>query len=162
MRDMTVLKTGILFTLSVSLVLSQAPTMTVEGAEGKSVVLTAADISNLPQKTFSATDHGKTDNFEGVLLTDVLAKVETPTGEKYHGTAASYFVVVEASDGYRAVFAWAELDPSFNNRPVYVATKRDGKPLSAKEGPYETVVTGEKRNARWVHGVVAVRIKRAN
>jgi hypothetical protein len=30
--------------------------------------------------------------FEGVLLTDVLAKVDLPLGEKFHSTGASYYI----------------------------------------------------------------------
>jgi hypothetical protein len=59
-------------------------------------------------------------------------------------------MVVEAKDGYRATFAWAELDSSFMDKSVYVVTKRDGKPLSDKDGPFQLLVPGEKRSARWV------------
>ena len=97
--------------------------------------------------------------FEGVLLTDLLAKVATPTGDVFHSTAASYYLVAEGRDGYRAVFAWAELDPSFMDKAVYVVTKRDGKPLSENEGPFELVVPGEKRNARWVRQLSSLRVR---
>jgi hypothetical protein len=129
---------------------------------GKSVVVTAADMSKLPQKTIKATDHGSPATFEGVLVTDVLAKADLPTGEKFHSTAASYYVMVEAKDGYRAVFAWAELDSSFMDKAVYVVTKRDEKALSEKDGPFQLVVPGEKRGARWVRQVTALKIRQAN
>ena len=48
------------------------------------------------------TDHGTPAAFEGVLLTDVLAEIDLSTGEKYHSTAAAYYLLVEAKDGYRA------------------------------------------------------------
>ncbi len=35
---------------------------------------------------------------------------------------------------------------------------RDGKPLGAREGPYQIVVPGEKKHARWVRQVVGLRI----
>ena len=54
-----------------------------------------------------ASDHGTPAAFEGVLLTYVLAKVDLPVGEKFHSTGA-FYMVVEAKDGYRAVFAWSE------------------------------------------------------
>jgi hypothetical protein len=57
-------------------------------------------------------------------LTDVLAKVDLPTGEKSHSTTASYYLLVEARDGYRAVFAWAEVDATFMDKAVYVVTRR--------------------------------------
>jgi hypothetical protein len=47
---------------------------------------------------------------------------------------SSYQMLVEANanDGYRATFAWAELDSTFMDKAVYVVTKRDGKLLSEK------------------------------
>jgi hypothetical protein len=74
----------------------------------------------------------------------------------------SYYLVVEARDGYRAVFAWAELDPGFMDKSVYVATMRDGKPLSDRDGPFELVVPGEKRLGRSVRQLTALRIRQAN
>jgi hypothetical protein len=149
--------------LFASIAVCQGPaTLMVQGAGGKSVTLSAADIANLPQQVVKTTDHGAPATFEGVLLTDVLAKVDLPTGEKFHHTAASYYLAVEAKDGYRAVFAWAELDSSFMDKPVYLVTKRDGKPLAEKDGPFQLVAPGEKRGARWVRRVTALRIKQAD
>jgi len=55
------------------------------------------------------------------------------------------YVVVEAADGYRATFALAELDPTFTDRVILLADRRDGKPLSAQSGPLQIVVPGEKK-----------------
>jgi hypothetical protein len=71
-------------------------------------------------------------------------------------------MLVEAKDGYRATFAWAELDSTFMDKAVYVVTNRDGKLLSEKDGPFQLVVPGEKRSARWVRQVPALRIRQAN
>ena len=153
---------GCLF-LFVSVALCQVPpALTVQGAGGTSATLTAADIGKLPQHTVQVTDHGKPATFEGVLLTDVLGRVDMPSGEKFHKTAASYYLLVEAKDGYRAVFAWAELDSTFTDKAVYMVTKRDGNPLSDKDGPFQLVAPGEKRGARWVRQVTALRIRQAN
>jgi hypothetical protein len=129
---------------------------------GKTVTLSPADLAAMPQQTIKATDHGTAVTFEGVRLSDVLAKVDIPAGEKFHSTAASYYLVVAARDGYKAVFGWAELDPSFMDKPVYLAVKRDGKPLPEKDGPFQLIAPGEKRGARWVRQVTALTIKQAN
>jgi len=151
------------FGLLVSVALCQVPaTLVVQGTGGTTVALSASDLSKLPQQTVQVTDHGTPATFESVLLTDVLAKVDLPVGEKFHSTAASYYLLVEAKDGYRATFAWAELDSTFADKAVYVVTKRDGKPLSEKEGPFRLVAPGEKRAARWVRQVTALRIRHAN
>lgn len=118
-----------------------------------------SELALLQQRTIRAIDHGTPVAFQGVLLTDVLANVATPTGEKFHSTAASYYLVAEGRDGYRAVFAWTELDPSFQDKAVYVVTKRNGKPLSDDDGPFELVVPGEKGNARWVRQLSALRVE---
>jgi hypothetical protein len=87
-----------------------SPAITVTGVDDKSIMPSLSDLSKLPQHTVTAADHGATASFEGVLLADVLAKVALPTGEKFHHTSASYYLLVKARDGYQAVFAWAELD----------------------------------------------------
>src|ERR1035441_1957866 len=160
--SMTVIKVIGVLAVFVSVALCQAPaTLAVQGIGSTSATLSVSDLSKLPQQTVKVTDHGTPTTFEGVLLTDVLAKVDLPLGEKFHSTGASYYMVVEAKDGYRATFAWAELDSTFMNRAVYVVTKRDGKPLSEKDGPFQLVVPGEKRSARWVRQVTALKIKQA-
>jgi hypothetical protein len=149
--------------LLTSIALCQAPAgLTVQGIGGAPITLTAADIAGLPQHTVQVKDHDVQATFEGVLLTDVLAKVDRPAGEKFHKSVASYYLQVEARDGYRAVFAWAELDPSFMDKAVYVITKRDGKALAEADGPFRLVAPGEKRGARWVRQVTALRIRKAN
>ena len=54
-----------------------------------------------------------------------------------------------ATDGYRAVFALPGLDHAYTDRIVILADRRDGKPLTEKEGPLRIVVADEKREARW-------------
>lgn len=74
----------------------------------------------------------------------------------------SLYLLVEAADGYRVVFALPELDAAFTDRKVYLATRRDGKALTDKEGPFRIVVPDDKRPARWVRQVTALRIRQAN
>jgi hypothetical protein len=149
--------------LSLLALLAQAadPTLLIQGLDNTTVTLTAADIAALPAQTIQTQDHGKPASFEGVPLSELLRKVQLPLGEKYHSTAASYYLQVEAADGYRAVYAWAELDPSFLDKPLFLVTRRDGKPLPANAGPYQLVAPGEKRGARWVRQVTALRVRRA-
>ena len=45
------------------------------------------------------------------------------------------------------------------DKSASVVTKRDGKPLSDKDGPFQLVVPGEKRGARWVRQVTALKIR---
>jgi hypothetical protein len=56
------------------------------------------------------------------------------------------------------VFALAEVDPAFAVRDIIIADKRDGKALDAKEGPLRIVAPGDKRAARWIRQVTALRL----
>jgi hypothetical protein len=122
------------FALLVSVAACQSPSLIADGADGKTLKVTMADLSKLPQHTINATEHKTPATFEGVLLSDLLAKVDVPSGEKLRGKLMAMYVIVEAADGYRAVFALPELDTGFTDRKVYLVTKRDGKALSEKEG----------------------------
>jgi hypothetical protein len=133
-------------------------TFSITGIDGADVPISAADLYKLPQQTVSTADHGVAVAFQGVLLADVLAKVAAPVGEAFRKTAASYYVVAEGADGYKAVFSWAEIDPSFSDRRMYIVTKRDGKPLVNDRGPFELIVPGEKRASRWVYQLTALKI----
>jgi hypothetical protein len=68
------------------------------------------------------------------------------------------YVIVEAADGYQALFALPELDPAFTDRVILLADHRDGQPLDARTGPFQIVVPGEKKHARWVRQVTGLRI----
>jgi hypothetical protein len=81
-------------------------------------------------------------------------------GEQLRGKNMALFLLVEAADGYRAVFALPEIDPAYTDRIILLADRRDGKALSATEGPLRIIVPDEKRHARWVRQVVGLKIVR--
>jgi len=139
----------------------QPAVISLQGLEGKPITVTAADLAKLPHHSIKASEHGTSATFDGVPLNDVLTLVNVPAGEKLRGKALAQYLLVEAADGYRVVFALPELDPAFTEQPVYLVTKRDGKPLSEKEGAFRIVVPAEKRPARWVRQVTALKIKQA-
>jgi DMSO/TMAO reductase YedYZ molybdopterin-dependent catalytic subunit len=123
---------------------------------------TAADLAKLPRATVTAKSHdGKDSSYEGIAISSILEKAGVPAGKELRGKAVSLYLVVEASDGYRAVFALPELDPAFTDRTIILADRRDGRPLGPREGPLQMIVPGEKRHSRWVRQVVALRIGRA-
>lgn len=62
---------------------------------------------------------------------------------------ASY-ILAEASDGYRVVFALAELDSDFQDSNVIVADMQDGAALGPNQGPLKLVAPHDKRPARWI------------
>jgi hypothetical protein len=128
----------------------------------KPLDLTAAQLAELPRIAVTARAHdGKESRYEGVALVEFLRKAGLPGGEDLRGEALARFLVVEAADGYRAVFAIPELDPAFTDRVVLLADRRDGRPLDAREGTFQVIVPGDKRHSRWVRQVVRLRVGRA-
>jgi Oxidoreductase molybdopterin binding domain len=98
--------------------------------------------------------------FEGVALLELLKRAGVPLGKDLRGDRMVTYVLVGIEDGYRVVFALPEIDPAFSDRLIHLADHRDQQPLSAKEGPLRLIVPGEKRQARWVHQVTPVTVRR--
>jgi len=113
------------------------------------LTLTAADLKELPRKTLKVENphDKKTEVYEGVPIQELLSRAGVPLGEKLRGAWMSACVVAEASDGYRVVFALAELDSGFQNSDVIIADTLDGAPLGDKEGPFKIVAPRDKRPA---------------
>jgi DMSO/TMAO reductase YedYZ molybdopterin-dependent catalytic subunit len=126
------------------------------------VVLHEADLATLSRQTVHIVDDkGAAVTYEGVPVAELLRRADAPLGKQLRGSRMKLYVVVEAADGYRAVFALAEFDPDFTDRVILLADRRDGHPLSSKEGPFRIVVPGEKRHARWVREVTALVVQEA-
>ena len=71
------------------------------------------------------------------------------------------YLLLEAQDGYQVLFTPPELDALFTDKVVLLADRRDGKPLSEKEGPLRIVVPEEKRQARWIRHVKSIAVRHA-
>ncbi|MBA2501463.1 MAG: molybdopterin-dependent oxidoreductase [Pyrinomonadaceae bacterium] len=141
---------------------AMAALLSISGEVERPLKLTAADLAKLPRRIVRAKAHdGKETVFEGVLLGEVLRLAGVKFGEGLRGKNLALYLVVEAADNYRAVFALPELDPAFTERIVLLADRRDDKPLSAAEGALRVVVPDEKRQARWVRQVTSLVIRRA-
>lgn len=139
-----------------------ASVLSVGGEVARPLKLNAADLAKLPRQTVSAKDHdGKSAVYEGVALVEVLRLAGVEFGEKLRGKNLALFLTVDAADGYRAVFALPELDPAFTDAVILLAERRDGKPLSEKEGQWQIIVPNEKRHGRWVRQVISLTISRA-
>jgi DMSO/TMAO reductase YedYZ molybdopterin-dependent catalytic subunit len=120
------------------------------------------DLATLPRREIRARDRDGTEaTFTGVALVDLLRLAGVPLGQELRGQHLATYLLIEAADGYRVVFALPELDPAFTDREVLLADRRDGQPLAAAEGPLRLVVPGEKRHARWIRQVLSCTIHRA-
>jgi hypothetical protein len=144
-----------MLTLLLFLAVASSPVVHLSGPSGDKQ-LTATQIAALPRTTVTISDHGTNATFEGTELANLLTMVGVPAGEKLRGKELTGYVMIEAADGYHALFALPEADPAFAERKIILADKRDGKPLSEKEGPFRIVVEREKRQARCVRQVTRI------
>jgi hypothetical protein len=120
------------------------------------LVLDAATWATLPRQKAQAMDHGTPATFEGVMLRHLLSLVKVPVGATLRGEALRLVVRIEAADGYEVIFALAELDAEFRDRPILLADVRDGKPLPASAGPFQIVAADEAKGGRWVRQVTRI------
>ena len=132
--------------------------ISVQNGSSATIQLKAADIAALPHQDTTIDDQGKTVKFTGVPLKVVLEKAGVTFGESLRGKQLARCLIVEAADGYRVVFALPELDPGFTDRVILLADQADGHALDNKQGPFRVIVPGEKRPARWVRQVTALRV----
>jgi len=135
-----------------------AQNLQVIGPDGHAVTLTAADLAKAPRVKVSVTDHDKPVAFEGITLSALLAAAGIPLSDKMKSPQLTQALLFEASDGYKVIFAMAEIDPAFATREIILADTRDGKPLDAKEGPFRVIARGDKRAARWIRQVSSIKI----
>ena len=136
--------------------------LSVSGEVERPVKLSAAEFGKLPRRSIRAKDHdGKDSEYEGTPLIEALKLAGVKFGEGLRGKNLALYLVVEASDGYRVVYALPELDPAYTDKVVMLVDKRDGKALDSKEGPLRLVVPDEKMHARWVRQVTGLVVKRA-
>jgi hypothetical protein len=123
-------------------------------------VISRGEIEALPRVEFDGAFHdGRPARFAGALLRDVLARAAAMPERMRSGDLTSY-AVIEAADGYRALFALAELDPAFRDTPPLLAYSQDDAPIRERFGPLQVIVPGDQRQARWVRQVECVRIGR--
>ena len=118
---------------------------------------TAATLAALPHTMVSVyNEHTKAnETYAGVPVIDLLTKLGVP--DKPRGKQFKIYLVVVGSDGYEVVYSLGEITPDVHDATVLVADSEDGKPI-ADDGPLKMVATGEKRPARWVRNVVAIRV----
>jgi hypothetical protein len=132
------------------------------GSDHPPVTFTPADFRALPHVTITV-HNGHTnasETYSGVPLDALLAKVNAPLGKELHGEAMTSYLLAAGSDGYSVVLSLAEVDPSFHQGQVLVVDTRNGQPLG-DYGPFQLIVSDDKRPARWVHNLVSITLQRA-
>jgi DMSO/TMAO reductase YedYZ molybdopterin-dependent catalytic subunit len=132
----------------------------ISGAVTTPLDLTTADLKGMPRRTLRVDNpHSKkTEVYEGVLVEDLLKKAGVPQGEQLRGQAMATYVLVEAADNYRVVFALEEFNSSFQDSEIIVADTMDGAPIPGALGPFRLVAPHEKRPARWVEMLKSITV----
>jgi hypothetical protein len=145
---------------------SQTPGTTVlriTGGSPNPLSLTAEAFATLARETVSTTDReGRSVTFEGVRLSTLLRTAKAPLGDQLRGPRLADYLLVTAADGYRVVLALPEVDEAFTDRVVLLADRRDGRPLSTREGPLMVVIPAERRHSRWIRQVLEIGVRRAD
>lgn len=118
---------------------------------------TQAALAALPHTTVTVyNEHARANqSYSGVPLMDLLARVGVPTDP--HGKQLRLYLEAVGSDGYIAVYSMAEVNPALHNATVIVADSLEGKPIAA-EGPFKLISTADRRPARWVRNLAAIRV----
>lgn len=133
-----------------------AQSLTVVAPGGKTKVLTASDLADLPRAEVKVTLETGAKTYEGPVLTYVLRAGGLPVGPKLHGDPLRAYVVMTGKDGFQAVYSLAELDKDFHDAVVILADHVDGKPLGEKEARWRLVSSGDRKIWRSVFGLARI------
>ena len=133
-----------------------SPTVRVTGLVERPTVFGVAELA-----TFDARDvvlrreGGDARTYRGALLRDLVASCKPVEAGRFD-LRRSYYVAA-ATDGYLAVFSWAELFNGPIGDAVVVAYAADGVPIADGEGPL-VLVSGRDtrsgpRHVRWLSSI---------
>ena len=138
----------------------------IAGKIQDAVLLSTEEVANYLATTnphvytvsFVAGTGTETHTFTGFLLYDVLTFLGPKFDPAVRNDKLRFYASATGSDGYQAIVAWGEFDPTFENKAVLLAFTQDGKSL-AGGGP-RLVVPGDIRGGRYVSDVVSIRLER--
>jgi hypothetical protein len=144
------MKPAVLIALAAALAAGSAAaqTLSLSGEAGQAATVTAAQLAALPHVHVQVMQHGQPHAYDGVLLSDLLAKVGAPHGEGIKGRELATVVRLSAKDGYQVVVSLAETDAVTRAAKMIVADREAGAPLKPEEGPFRLVVEDDLRPAR--------------
>ena len=120
-------------------------------------VLERSDIAKLQHKAVKLKSPGsKPSTYSGVPLKELLEHAGASFKVDRKQANLGSIVVVESVDAPSTVFAMAEFDSALTSKQILLADSKDGKPLSAGEGPFRIIVPDEKEPVRWARQVWAI------
>ena len=89
----------------------------------------------------------------GIPLFSLLKAAELKTEETPKHYDLSFIVILEAHDGYRVWFTYAELKENVKENPVMLVWEENGKPIPDNEAPFRLRSGGSDRS---IYGITRV------
>lgn len=125
----------------------------IAGEVDKPYTITLADLRKLPQAEapveFTSAKGDQKHTYRGVLLHEVLKAAQPRFDQSKKNGQLRGVVAATGGGDYRAVFAWAELDPGFARSQILLAVSEDGTAFEDSAGP-RLVVPQDTRGGRYV------------
>ena len=92
----------------------------------------------------------------GIPLLALIKAAELKTEKVPKHYDLSFLVIIEAHDGYRVYFSYAELSPQSGHAEVWLLWDVDGQPLTGKEAPLRLVVSTDRAPDRCIYGIASM------
>jgi hypothetical protein len=121
------------------------------------VNLSAADLTALPQQTFTVTIDGNQVTERGPTLSTLLSRAGITFNASCKNDELRYWIEATGANHSAAVVTAGENDTGFGNNPVVLSTVENGAALSAPR----FVVTKDLTDDRNVQGVTQITVGRA-
>lgn len=137
----------------------QAPALRLIDEAGGVRLLTPPALASQPRAVVVARSHdGALLEFERVPAAALLSTLEPALDRGLRGELLARYVVAEAADGYRVVFALADFEPTLAERTILVADRVNGEAFDQTAGPLRLIVPGDQRQSRWVRQLTTLRV----
>lgn len=168
MHNMKFLIIGLLF-LSFAVNAQESKQFTIEGRIKAPLTVTLDNLStyksvNLDSMTiFNHLMQRKSSikNIKGVLLKDILAKVEIDAASPK--TLSEYYLVFTATDNYKVVYSWNEIFNSPTGNQLMVLTGYEANPAKAEKGDIAVITPSDfATGRRFVKGLSKISILKVN
>jgi|GEM_PF-160196 len=134
------------------------PAVTTDTVAPIAIALDPNTLAALPRESVQGKSHGQPLRCEGVPLAMLLQRAGAMPAGGLPGPMLSRYVLISARDGYRVLYALAELDPATGKRDVFLVDRCDGKPLQEEDGPLRVIAPQDERPARWIRQVQSIHV----
>lgn len=140
-----------------------SPQFTVDGLVAAPKTYTLDDLRAMPftDVVIQGVDDARSRVYRGVALYDLLMDADPQFDDRRPADPLNWYALVSAADDTSAIVAWAEIDPSFEGKPVIVAYQQDGQPLSYQTGMARLVVPFDRRGTRGIANISSISLLRA-